>query len=75
MRAEMVIRKVRRRFYYSVPEYGRKYFDLGRTQSYEHVPKVVDIVRDGKLMLVPKGRGDRRARELLGKRAKRKADG
>jgi hypothetical protein len=66
MRVESISRKVRRRFYYSVPEAGRK-VGLGRSQSYRaaelgHIP----AERDGKFLLVPRKPWDRQVKRLLG---------
>ena len=51
-RLESISRKVRQRFYYSVPVAGAK-IELGRSQSY-------------KFLLVPRKRWDRTVKRLLG---------
>jgi excisionase family DNA binding protein len=54
LRAEMVSRKVRERFYYSVEEAG-KLVGLSRTQAYQAVELgTIPAERYGKLLLVPR---------------------
>ena len=64
MRFESMSRKVRQRFYYSVPKAGRQ-VGLGRSQSYRAAEAgVIPVERDGKIMLVPKQRWDRKVKRL-----------
>jgi hypothetical protein len=65
MRAQTLSRKVRKKFYYSVPEAGEK-IELGRTQSYE-AAKLGRIPTEpaGKFLLVPRQLWDRQVKSLL----------
>jgi hypothetical protein len=65
MRVESISRKVRRRFYYSVPQAGRK-IGLGRSQSYRAAELgQIPAERDGKFLLVPRKPWDREVKRLL----------
>ena len=65
MRVENISRKIRRRFYYSVPEAGRK-IGLGRSQSYRAAELgQIPAERDGKFLLVPRRPWDREVKRLL----------
>jgi len=66
MRTEVLIsRKVRRRYYYSVPDAGAK-VGLGRSESYEAVKAGrIPFERAGRLLLVPRAVWDRRVKRLL----------
>jgi hypothetical protein len=65
MRVETISRKVRRRFYYSVPEAGRK-IGLGRSQSYRAAELgQIPAERDGKFLLVPRKPWNREVKRLL----------
>jgi hypothetical protein len=65
MRLESISRKVRQRFYYSVPIAGAK-VDLGRSQSYRAAEDgLIPTVRNGKFLLVPRKRWDRTVKRLL----------
>jgi hypothetical protein len=65
MRAETISRKIRRRFYYSVPHAGRM-IGLGRSQSYRAVELGrIPAERDGKFLLVPRKPWDREVKRLL----------
>ena len=65
MRVESISRKVRQRFYYSVPEAGRK-IGLGRSQSYRAAELgQIPAERDGKFLLVPRKPWDREVKRLL----------
>jgi hypothetical protein len=73
MRVESISRKVRRRFYYSVPEAGRK-VGLARSQSYlAAAAGQIPTERDGKFLLVPRKPWDREVRRLLRRNAPRGA--
>src|SRR6516162_6602947 len=64
-RLESISRKVRQRFYYSVPVAGAK-IELGRSQSYQAAQDgLIPTVRDGKFLLVPHKRWDRMVKRLL----------
>ena len=65
-RLESISRKVRQRFYYSVPVAGAK-IELGRSQSYRAAEDgLIPTVRKGKFLLVPRKRWDRTVKRLLG---------
>ena len=73
MRVESISRKVRRRFYYSVPEAGRK-IGLKRSQSYRKAELgQIPAERDGKFLLVPREPWDREVKRLLRGSAQRGA--
>src|SRR5215831_12363596 len=65
-RLESISRKVRQRFYYSVPVAGAK-AGLGRSQSYRAAEDgLIPTVRRGKFLLVPRKPWDRTVKRLLG---------
>jgi hypothetical protein len=64
MRFETMSRKIRQRFYYSVPGAGRQ-VGMGRSQSYRAAEAgLIPVERDGKFMLVPKTVWDRKRKRL-----------
>jgi hypothetical protein len=66
MRLESISRKVRQRFYYSIPVAGRM-IGLGRSQSYRAAEQgQIPTKRKGKFLLVPRKSWDRTVRRLLG---------
>jgi hypothetical protein len=72
-RLESISRKVRQRFYYSVPAAGAK-IELGRSQSYRAAEDgLIPTVRKGKFLLVPRKPWDRTVKRLLGRDRRRKA--
>jgi hypothetical protein len=69
----LISRKVRRRFYYSVPEAGGK-VGLRRSQSYlAAAAGQIPTERDGKFLLVPRKPWDREVKRLLRGNALRSA--
>ena len=65
MRVESISRKVRRRFFYSVPQAGRK-VGLKRSQSYRKAELgQIPTERVGKFLLVPRKPWDREVKRLL----------
>jgi hypothetical protein len=73
MRVEAISRKVRQRFYYSVPDAGRK-IGLKRSQSYLAAEQgQIPTERDGKFLLVPRKPWDREVKRLLRGQASRNA--
>jgi hypothetical protein len=65
VRVESISRKVRRRFFYSVPEAGRK-IGLRRSQSYRAAELgQIPTEREGKFLLVPRKPWDREVKRLL----------
>jgi hypothetical protein len=73
MRTESISREVRRRFYYTVPDAGRK-VGLKRSQSYLAAEQgQIPTLRDGKFLLVPRKIWDREVKRLLRRRAPRGA--
>jgi len=65
MRLESISRKVRARFFYSVPIAGAK-IELGRSQSYRAAEVgLIPTVRKGKFLPVPRKRWDRTVKRLL----------
>jgi len=70
-RLESISRKVRQRFYYSVPVAGAK-IELGRSQSYRAAADgLIPTIRKGKFLLVPRKRWDRTVKRLLGTKTER----
>jgi hypothetical protein len=66
MRYEVLSSVLRRRFYYTVPDAGRR-IGLGRTQSYRAAERGdIPAQREGKFLLVPKEIWDRAVKRLLG---------
>jgi hypothetical protein len=64
-RIETISRKVRRRFYYTVPDAGEK-INLGRSQSYVAAEiSQIPVERHGKFLLVPRKLWDRQVKRLL----------
>jgi hypothetical protein len=64
MRLDTMSRKLRQRFYYSIPTAGRK-VGMGRSQAYRAAEAgLIPVERDGKFMLVPKGTWDRKVKKL-----------
>src|SRR5262245_30244790 len=64
-RTTTISRKVRSRFYYTVPVAGAK-VGLGRSQSYREAGLGnIPIERKGKLLLVPRREWDRQVKGLL----------
>jgi hypothetical protein len=73
-RLESISRKVRQRFYYSVPVAGAK-IELGRSQSYRAAEDgLIPTVRKGKFLLVPRKPWDRTVKRLLGRETAKKAE-
>ena len=65
MRLETMSRKLRRLSYYTVPEAGAQ-VHLKRSQSYRAAEAgVIPVERDGKFLLVPRRRWDRKVKRLL----------
>lgn len=72
-RLDSISRKVRQRFYYSVPVAGAK-IELSRSQSYQAAEDgLIPTVRRGKFLLVPRKPWDRTVKRLLGRDRKLKA--
>jgi len=73
-RLESISRKVRQRFFYSVPVAGAK-IELGRSQSYRAAEDgLIPTVRRGKFLLVPRKPWDRTVKRLVGRETAKKAE-
>ena len=63
---ESISRRVRERFFYSVPVAGAQ-IELGRSESYRAAEDgLIPTVRKGKFLLVPRKPWDRTVKRLLG---------
>lgn len=65
MRAEMISREVRRRYFYTVEDAGMR-IGLRRSMAYLAVARgQMPVVRFGRLMLVPRRKWDEQVKVLL----------